>query len=466
MDEFIFHLGRTTEFIQIWLNELGQKLSQISSGLEDSFVVVLSSPRILIVKDVAENIYKNTWRFFTGALHQFSTNKLSSIFFKNFGHDINRSTIFACCIGFTIGSSIGFAIGFSLQSPRSSSVLMRAITATSYDAESIALLEDVFVPKLHSPDQILVEVKFASLDAFDLRIASGYGKQLRNILSSYDQNIYCGLPLVLGRQGSGVVIEIGSRVDDFELGNAVYFCNNHIYNGCLAEYVVLNSKDVAKIPKGIGFEAAASIAQPSVDAWRAVVTKAGLSNRNAHCKKIFVHCATTGIGWMVVQMCAALGAKVVASCTNNAKEQVKILGAASVHTVESGELLNHNNKYDIVFNTVGSIASEFCHELCLAKGKVIEVYPKRLTSDNFGCLLSYIYSVWIKITYGVFGIVSWQESRNGHILEKVSKLVERQLLQPFVDSIFYPEELDNAVNNVESGFGSTLLRFEYCYKVM
>lgn len=45
-------------------------------------------------------------------------------------------------------------------------------------------------------------------------------------------------------------MEIGSKVKDFEIGDQVYFVTDPWSSGTLAEYVVLDTKDVAKMPSG------------------------------------------------------------------------------------------------------------------------------------------------------------------------------------------------------------------------
>lgn len=97
------------------------------------------------------------------------------------------------------------------------------------------------MPVLTAPDQMLIEVRAASLDFLDIKICSGYGRVLRRQLHKYTavsntqayiiflkiskfyfyffflQSTPKELPVVLGRDCSGVVVDIGHDVKNFEV---------------------------------------------------------------------------------------------------------------------------------------------------------------------------------------------------------------------------------------------------------
>lgn len=45
-------------------------------------------------------------------------------------------------------------------------------------------IDDGIVPALTKPQQILIQVKFASVDIIDLKICCGYGKSIRKLFNS------------------------------------------------------------------------------------------------------------------------------------------------------------------------------------------------------------------------------------------------------------------------------------------
>lgn len=48
------------------------------------------------------------------------------------------------------------------------------------------MIEDVPAPVITMPDEVLVQVKAASVDLVDIKICSGYGRVLRKQLSQYN----------------------------------------------------------------------------------------------------------------------------------------------------------------------------------------------------------------------------------------------------------------------------------------
>ncbi|XP_073987598.1 NAD(P)H oxidoreductase RTN4IP1, mitochondrial-like isoform X1 [Rhodnius prolixus] len=468
MDEVTFHVGQKVEVLQVWMYETTQKLYQLT---EELIMKALASHQAQSVRIVVKGSADKVLEALKELIDKFSIvvdpQYVCGYLSRVIGHDMNRSTLYACCFGFTVGSSLGLVIGICLQTPRQPNVLMKAIAATAFTGiDSITLLEDAFVPKLYKPTQLLIEVKCATLDPIDVKISCGLARTLRGIVNIYNYNCQSELPLILGREGAGIVVEIGSKVKDFEIGDQVYFVTDPWSSGTLAEYVVLDTKDVAKMPSGIVFEVAASFPYSATLAWTAVVVEAKLSNRNAHTKRILIHCASTGCGWFLVQLCAAFGANVTVTCTNKLKGTMKALGASTVLLLESGDVdkhLSHNNRFDIVFNTVGPLATEFCSSACTEDGRIINALPQKLHSDSFGFFLGSLYSMWIRFTHGLFGIELWRSNReNGVILNEITKMIDKKLLQPFVDRVYLPEEIDRALQDIEESnvVGRTVLSFD------
>lgn len=63
-----------------------------------------------------------------------------------------------------------------------------------------------------SPDDVLVDMKAASANPLDVMISNGEFKQL----------LKYKLPLILGHDLSGIVLQVGSNVRDFKIGDEVF----------------------------------------------------------------------------------------------------------------------------------------------------------------------------------------------------------------------------------------------------
>lgn len=90
-------------------------------------------------------------------------------------------------------------------------------------------------------------------------------------------------PITLGRDCSGIVVEIGPSVSKLEIGDEVWLVSPFWNTGTIAEYVLTTEDMVAKKPKGMGFEAASSIPYAGCLAYNACL-KAGIIG-NGHNRK-------------------------------------------------------------------------------------------------------------------------------------------------------------------------------------
>lgn len=83
------------------------------------------------------------------------------------------------------------------------------------------------------------------------------------------------MPVILGRDCSGVVVEIGPKVKSFEIGDEVWVVLPFWISGTLAEYIVTTEDMVSKKPDFIDFKEASSIPYAGCLAYSACA-KAGI----------------------------------------------------------------------------------------------------------------------------------------------------------------------------------------------
>ncbi|WFR60975.1 NADP-dependent oxidoreductase [Paenibacillus amylolyticus] len=98
-------------------------------------------------------------------------------------------------------------------------------------------------------NDVLVEIHTASLNPIDSKINEGKLKFL----------LHYEMPLILGNDFSGVVVEIGDKVDQFKPGDEVYGRPRKNRIGTLAEYIAVHQDDISLKPTNLSFEEATSI---------------------------------------------------------------------------------------------------------------------------------------------------------------------------------------------------------------
>ena len=93
------------------------------------------------------------------------------------------------------------------------------------------------------------------------------------------------MPITLGRDCSGVIVEIGPKVNKFEIGDNVWVAVPFWCSGTLAEYIIANENMVSKMPSHISFEEASSLPYSGCLAYNACVRAGIVENDNKKNKK-------------------------------------------------------------------------------------------------------------------------------------------------------------------------------------
>lgn len=149
-------------------------------------------------------------------------------------------------------------------------------------SKGVSTIDDAEVPTIKRSNELLIQVKASSVTPLDGRICSGYALAYRRILNTGPQK---DPPIVLGRECSGVIMEIGQNVGGFDVGDEVFLASPSWGPGTMAEYLIVNENQVAKRPTRITFEASASLPYSGCVAWDSLVNKSGIEEGNAKGKR-------------------------------------------------------------------------------------------------------------------------------------------------------------------------------------
>ena len=166
-------------------------------------------------------------------------------------------------------------------------------------------------PSINATD-ILIETKAAGLNPIDYKMVMGGLKDL----------VPLDLPSTIGFDVSGVVVEKGTRVTDFEIGDAVYARVPQKQMGTVADYVAVDNSVVSKKPENISFEEAASLPLIGLTSIQ-VLERVGLKQGD----RILIHAGSGGVGSFAIQYAKAKGAYVYTTTSTKNVEWVKALGA-------------------------------------------------------------------------------------------------------------------------------------------
>jgi len=189
------------------------------------------------------------------------------------------------------------------------------------------------------PRDVLVRVCAASINPLDRMVRDG---QFR-LLLRYKT------PFVLGHDLAGIVTRIGAEVRNYQVGDAVYSRPRDLRIGAFAEYIAIDTADIALKPHSLTMEQAAAVPLVALAAWQALVDVAHIKPG----QKVLIHGGAGGLGSTVVQLAIHLGAYVATTAHGDDAEKVHGLGANELIDYTKADFADLLAGYDVVLDSLG-----------------------------------------------------------------------------------------------------------------
>jgi NADPH:quinone reductase-like Zn-dependent oxidoreductase len=322
---------------------------------------------------------------------------------------------------------------------------MKAFALTRYGkTNSVAAVERP-QPDVGDND-VLVQIHAASINPLDLKIRNGELKPL----------LPYRLPIVLGNDLAGVVVETGPRVRNFRPGDAVYAKPNQDRIGTFAEYLAINEADLAPKPERLDMTEAASLPLVALTAWQALVVKARVQPG----QRVLIHAGSGGLGSIAIQLAKHLGATVATTTSAHNAGWVTDLGADVVIDYTTQDFAAELSGYDLVLDTQGGETLEKSLQILKPGGVVITVAgpPDPAFAREFGAnwflvqaMRALSFSIRRKakrrsLTYSFLFMTA-----NGAQLRELGALVDDGVIRPVIDRVFPFDDTLDALAYVESG---------------
>ena len=300
---------------------------------------------------------------------------------------------------------------------------MKAAQISEYGDPSVVKVVEVDKPS-PKEGQVLVEIHASSLNPFDTTVRSGKVKD----------SIPLQLPVTLGGDIAGVVVELGKAVSGLGVGDKVYgqaavVAGN---SGAFAEYAVTKAGQIAKAPNNLDFKEAASLPLVGVSALQALTEHIKLESG----QKIFIHGGAGGIGTIAIQIAKSIGAYVATTATGEGIDLVKKLGADEVIDYKSQDFTEVLHDYHAVFDTVGG--DDF--------NKSLGILKKSGVADSMIAKPDET-----KVTE--LGVTAMMQSTRvtTAILNTLRELIEAGKVTPQVGRVFTLDQIQEAFTARESG---------------
>ena len=212
---------------------------------------------------------------------------------------------------------------------------MKAVLQNEYGGvDKLHYVTDAAEPEL-AEDQVLVSVAATSVNPVDWKTRSGAAKERFPLT----------FPAILGRDVSGIVRAIGSRVGGVAVGDRVMALTLHTY----AELVAVPAVDITHIPDGLDTVDAASL--PLVAVTGDQLIRVGCQLQAG--QTVLITGATGSVGRCAVHSAKTLGAKVIAGVRKSSLATAEGLGCDAVVALDDKDQMEKLGFVDAVADTVG-----------------------------------------------------------------------------------------------------------------
>ena len=237
---------------------------------------------------------------------------------------------------------------------------MKAVVLREHGGPEVLQIEDVPSPTFGAED-ILVSVAATALNRADLLQRMGF----------YPNPFPQG-PEIPGLEFAGTVKAVGERVTAWKVGDKVM---GIVSGGAYAEELVLHERQAMAVPAGVSLHDAAAIPEVFITAWDALVVQGGLTSG----RWAMVHAGASGVGTAAIQICKAIGARIIVTCSSGKVQSCKDLGADVVvdyttqDFVEEVQRATNGSGVDVILDVIGGDYVERNVASLAVKGHIIQV---------------------------------------------------------------------------------------------
>lgn len=313
---------------------------------------------------------------------------------------------------------------------------MKAAVYETYGEPAVMSVRDVEKP-VPKPNELLIRVHAATVSSADWRARSlilprGFGPLGRVMFGfSRPRNP------TLGSDFAGTIVALGSEVQGFSEGEAV-FGSLGFSSGSHAEYVTVPVKaPIARKPDNLSFAEAAAISFGGTTAVDFLIHR-GKLQKGEH---LLVNGASGCVGSAAVQVAKSVGAEVTAVCSGANADLVRGLGADHVIDYHRSDFASGNTQYDAIMDTVGNAPFARARRALKPNGRLLAVL------GSLGEMLSAPWQSLVTDKKVIAGPIS--ERTDDLIM--LAKLAEKGAFRPVIDQAFPLSEIVAAHSRVDSG---------------
>lgn len=276
-------------------------------------------------------------------------------------------------------------------------------------------LEVVDVPRpAPAADKVLVEVHEAGVNPLDWKIKEGW--------------MPAPLPVTMGGDFAGVVVDVGSEVAGVKPGDEIYgmagFFNGG--TGSFAEFDLADARSIAVRPQKASEAEAAALPLVGMMALQALTEQLRL----APGQRLLIQGGAGGIGSIAVQLARHLGAYVIVTCSGDEFDYVRSLGVDEAIDFRAQNFEDVAHDCDAVYDLVGGEVYRRSYQVLRPGGTIISTLerPNEALMEKYG----------VKAVYQSFDVTTER-------LNRLAELVDQGVIKVHVEKSFPLDEADEAL---------------------
>lgn len=204
---------------------------------------------------------------------------------------------------------------------------------------NVLKIEESDVKKLNS-NEVMIEHSYAGLNFIDINQRNG-AYPLKN------------LPSIMGMEASGTIVEKGSNVSRFNVGDKVTHCMNL---GSFSKFMNLGEGRVIKLNNNVDLKVAAASTLQGLTSQYLINESFKLKNHHT----VLVHAAAGGVGQILCQWAKKIGARVLGTISTKEKEYIAkengcdyTINYVKDDFVKKVLEITNNKGADVIYDSVG-----------------------------------------------------------------------------------------------------------------
>ncbi len=326
---------------------------------------------------------------------------------------------------------------------------MKAIFLKKYGNSNTAFeIKEVEKP-IPASREVLIKV-----EAFGLNFADVIAR--RSLYPDAPKN-----PALLGYDVAGTIVELGSEVTEFEVGDRVSALTRF---GGYAEYANTMVEGVAKIPSNIDLGLSTALATQACTAFYCAEECVTLNPRD----NVLIQAAAGGVGTILVQIAKYRGCKIFGTASTSKQDYLKEIGVD--HPIDYtkddfAKIISEKlsgNKLDVVFDSIGGKAFKKGWKLLQPGGTMVnfgaasQLGGSKLKAIsvalNFGFYspIQLLMSSKSMVAVNMLRIADYKSSVFQKVFKAVMRYSEQGIIKPKLAKVFPAEEIAEAHDFLES----------------